>query len=294
LVASFTIATFAARAQDAASPQCRPGADWFVPATGATAQPSAALRALAQRRVVLLGEHHDNPDHHRWQLHVIAALAALAPRIVLGFEMLPRRVQPVLDAWVRGELSEEEFLQQVDWDAVWSFDAQYYLPMFHFARLHRVPMRALNVDRALFNRVARDGWEAVPAAEREGITTPAPATRDYLRYLAGSFLRHNPPEVSDPESAAAAQGPRFLRFVQGQQLWDRAMAQALAAAVSKPEAPLVIGVIGSGHLAHRYGVPAQLADLGIDDVAIALPWDPHFQCADLVPALADFVFGVSR
>jgi uncharacterized iron-regulated protein len=292
--ALLAIAPAATHALDEAPAPCRPGSDWFVPATGANAKLTEVTRALRQRRVVLLGEHHDNPDHHRWQLHTVAALAGVAPRVALAFEMFPRRVQPILDAWVGGTLTEDEFLRQIDWDSAWSFDVAYYLPLFHFARLHRVPMIALNVDRGLFNRVARDGWEAVPAAEREGIGTPAPASKEYLRYLAGSFLRHNPADAPGSDPVTALQGQRFLRFVQGQQLWDRAMAQAVAAAVSKSDAALVIGIIGSGHLAHRFGVPAQLADLGVDDVAVALPWDPHFHCDELTPTLADFVFGVTR
>ncbi len=68
------------------------------------------LAAMAGRAVVLLGEQHDDMDHHRWQLQTLATLHTLRPRMVIGFEMFPRRVQPVLDRWVAGELTEAEFL----------------------------------------------------------------------------------------------------------------------------------------------------------------------------------------
>jgi hypothetical protein len=51
-----------------------------------------ALVALAKRGVVLLGESHDQAEHHRWQLHAIMALFSHRPDIVLGFEMFPRRI----------------------------------------------------------------------------------------------------------------------------------------------------------------------------------------------------------
>ena len=79
---------------------------------------AALVAAMAQSEVVLLGEQHDDADHHRWQLQVLAALHAQRPDMVIGFEMFPRRVQPVLERWVAGELSESEFLQQVEWDKV--------------------------------------------------------------------------------------------------------------------------------------------------------------------------------
>src|ERR671915_508307 len=54
----------------------------------------AILSDISRRQVVLLGEHHDDADHHRWQLQTLAALAVLQPRMVIGFEALPRRTQP--------------------------------------------------------------------------------------------------------------------------------------------------------------------------------------------------------
>ncbi len=297
LLALFLVSTPLSRAVAAehpAVPVCQIAPTWYVPSKNAVVQAEEALQSLVRHRVVLLGEHHDNADHHRWQLHTIAALAFQDPKIALGFEMFPRRAQPVLDAWVNGSLSEEDFLQKIDWESIWSFDLQYYLPMFQLARMYRIPLIALNVDRALFNRVAHDGWDSVPDADREGVDAPAPAGKEYLRYLAGSFLRHNPSDSAGDDVVTAIQGQKFLRFVQGQQLWDRAMAKAIAAVVSKPDSPRVIGIIGSGHLAYRYGVPAQLAAMGVNDVAVALPWDEHFDCGELTPDMADYVFGVKR
>jgi uncharacterized iron-regulated protein len=240
----------------------------------------------------LLGEHHDNAEHHRWQLHTVAALAALRPKIALGLEMVPRRLQPVLDRWTNGKLSEEEFVKQLDWDAIWSFDIQYYLPLFHLARMQRIPLYALNVERALFNQVSRDGWDAIPQNQREGVTTPAPASKDYLRFLAASFLGHNPPAASGNDTSSSLDGTKFLRFVQGQLLWDRAMADGIAKVARLENAPLVIGIMGSGHIVNRYGVPDQLKQLKIADVAVMVPWDAHFDCAQLNQDFADAVFGV--
>ena len=70
--------------------------------------------------------------------------------MVIGFEMFPRRVQPALDRWVAGELTEAEFLQQAEWGKVWSMPAELYLPLFHFARMNRIPMLALNIDAERF------------------------------------------------------------------------------------------------------------------------------------------------
>jgi uncharacterized iron-regulated protein len=237
--------------------------------------------------VVLLGETHDEVEHHRWQLSVVAALLGGGRDLVLGFEAFPRRVQPVLDRWVAGGLNEAVFLEEVGWREVWGFDPGLYLPLFHLARLHRVPMVALNVERGFVARVGREGWEAIPAAERHGLGNPAPATDAYLDELAASYARHGPSEGS-----TGRDNPGFRRFVDAQLAWDRAMAEALAAARARAGAPLVVGIVGSGHLRHRHGVPRQLADLGIADAAVLLPVDLPHGCGELAPGLADAVFAL--
>ena len=68
---------------------------WFDPASGAPVTAAAVLERAAEGAVVLLGEVHDNPDHHRWQLQTMAALQGRGRTLVLGFEMFPRRAQPV-------------------------------------------------------------------------------------------------------------------------------------------------------------------------------------------------------
>ena len=257
----------------ASAQDCRP-ASWvrLDPTGPAVVGPDALLDDVARREVVLLGETHDDADHHRWQLHTLAALHSRRPDMVLGFEMFPRSAQPVLERWVAGELSAERFLEEVRWDEVWSLPADLYLPLFEFARLHRIPMVALNVERQLAQAVAEKGWEGVPETEREGVSRPAPAPQAYLDELERAHREH------------ASRIP-FRNFVQAQQTWDRAMAQALASRRGR----LAVGIVGSGHLRHGHGIALQLRDLGVGRIATLLPVDAA-DCGKLAPGLADAAF----
>lgn len=255
------------------------------------------LAGLARLQVVLLGETHDDAEHHRWQLHTIVGLHALRPDMVLGFEMFPRRVQPVLDEWVAGRLGEAEFLARAEWRQFWGYDAALYLPIFQFARMHRIPMLALNVERRLVSKVGDKGWGAIPAAEREGVTDPAAATREYAVRLYGSYLEHRASdrhEAAQPKEPGESDlvDPAFRRFVEAMQVWDRAMAQGIAERLRGSNPPLAVAIMGSGHLRDGYGVPQQLRDLDVTRVAVALPWGSSEGCADLRPAVADAVFGI--
>jgi len=244
--------------------------------------------ALAKRGVVLLGETHDEAEHHRWQLHTIAALFGHRPDMVFGFEMFPRRVQPVLDRWSKGELDETAFLRDVNWPQIWGVADEFYLPLFHFARMHRLPMLALNVDRATNRWVAARGFAFVPNTEREGVGDPVPASSFYRDRLFEWFKKH-PAAGHDARPASEP----FERFVRAQLFWDRAMAEAIASARRDGQRPLVVGVMGSGHVEYGDGVPHQLAALGVDDVTTALPWraDTDYPIHD--PPIADILFGVA-
>ena len=92
---------------------------------------------------------------------------------------------------------------------------------------------------------------------------------------------------------ATATTPQFRRFVESQQIWDRAMAEALAAAAKQPGAPLAVGLMGSRHIIHGHGVPHQLKDLGESELATLVPWDRSADCKDLVAGYADAVFGLA-
>ena len=281
LIVAAAVAAMPAQAQST----CAPVGEWTVPGAGRVAAKEILSRA-ARESVVLLGESHDNADHHRWQLSTIAGLAALHPRLVLGFEMFPRRVQGALERWVAGDLGEEEFLKASEWSRVWGHEAALYLPLFHFARLNRIPMLALNVEREFVRTVGARGLEAVPVWRREGVSDPAPATEHYVDRLLAVYSEH-----PEKRRTAARSDPDFRRFVEAQLVWDRAMAQALAEAAASHPGALVIGVMGSSHVSFGDGVPHQLQSLGVGRVASLLPWDPNSDCGTFVPGLATAVFG---
>lgn len=286
VVVSIAVAGLAATAAAAPSASCLSPGQWYTPAgerTVAIALPTL-LKNLAATRVVLLGERHDDADHHRWQLQVIAALHAQQPNLVIGMEMLPRRAQPVLDQWVAGQLTESDLLTRTEWARVWGFDASMYLPILHFARLNRIPLAAVNVDRAIVSEVGAKGLAAVPEEQREGVGAPAAARRAYRDRLEQVFREHG----SSSDGAAA-----FDRFVQAQLFWDRGFAEGLAAAAKRPGDPLVVGIMGSGHLAHGDGVPHQLADLGFPGSAVLLPVESDTPCRDLPAGLAQAVFALA-
>lgn len=259
-------------------------ATWLVPGTGETVPHNRLMAQMAGKSAVLLGESHDRYDIHRWQLHVLAGLYAHRTDVVVGFEMFPRRVQPALDKWVAGALSDVAFLEEAEWRTVWGFPADLYMPIFHFCRQYGVAMKALNCRRALVTEVGKLGWDEIPVGDRDGVTPAKPATAGYRQYLFDITGGSRP-----DRQATSPDDPAFDRFVRAQQTWDRAFACNIAEAIGEHGPALVVGIIGRGHLEYGHGTPYQLADLGIQDVAVLLPTDT--ETVRLEPeAVADGLF----
>ena len=276
-----------------AADACAPVGRWRVPGAGGPRDTSAEAvisRAL-QSRVVLLGETHDSEEHHRWQLQTLAALQARHPELVIALEMLPRRAQPALDRWVAGELDEATFLREAEWREFWGFDPALYLPILNFARMNRIPLVAVNVDRSLTRTVAEKGFAAVPVGDREGIGVPLPALPAYEDTLFKSWREHPPPD--EAHGSLDRDHPDFRRFVEAQLVWDRAIAQGLAEAVARHPGAVVAGLLGSGHVVHGWGVPHQLAALGGPAPLTLLPFDRDDPCEQLAGETAHAVFGVA-
>ena len=214
-------------------PVCAPPGTWVSPATlRALPDPVAAA---ASRPVVLLGEEHDRAADHRWELATIQRLYAADPAMTLGFEMFPRSAQPVLDEWVQGRLTEAAFLEKSNWKIFWGFDPELYMPIFRFARDHRIPMLALNVSRHLVHLTAQAGWDAVPASLRENIGKPAPPSQAYRAELAAAMAGHGGPPMTPA---------RLSHFIEAQSVWDRAMAEAIATARDQAPQRKIVAIMG--------------------------------------------------
>ena len=260
----------------ASKPACVLRDRWAEPAAlRLTPDPTAD----AANPIVLLGEEHDNDADHAWQLAVIQRVYSANPATVLGFEMFPRAAQSVLDQWTQGRLTEADFLARSDWAEFWGFPPELYMPIFRFARDHHIPMRALNISHHLVHLVGQNGWQAVPERLREGVGTPAAPSAAYRQELAEVMSGHGGPPMT-PD--------RLAHFVDAQLLWDRAMAEAIAAQRARaPQSP-VVALMGAGHLENRQGVPNQLAALGLAPALVLIPVAEA--CHPLGPAYADAIY----
>ncbi|VAW85531.1 hypothetical protein MNBD_GAMMA16-157 [hydrothermal vent metagenome] len=261
---------------------------WLIPASGHAVDKNSVLNDVLKHRLIMLGEHHQNTEHHSWHLDMISDIDMQKENMELAIEMLPRSAQPVLDQWVSGKLSEAEFIQKSNWNHYWFYDVELYLPVLRYAKEKGIKIHALNVERSLFSAVSEQGWEKIPDAKREGLSKPVAGTKPYLIQLAKSFRRHQPMAHKELKKEV---GEKFARFVEVQLLWDRAMAEGINKALNQPHKPVVVSIMGSGHMMNGNGAIHQLAAINDLTPVTLIPWDDHLKCDNLKPGFATYVYG---
>ncbi|WP_235906779.1 ChaN family lipoprotein [Pseudomonas saliphila] len=93
-------------------------------ATGEWISPATLVEALADAPQVLVGEKHDNADHHQLQLWLLNELAERRPQAALLMEMLAPEQQEQVDALLHNpELPDDETLRAtLNWSPGWDWD----------------------------------------------------------------------------------------------------------------------------------------------------------------------------
>jgi uncharacterized iron-regulated protein len=222
------------------------GRIWDV-AAGRFVDADAMEARLARAPFVLLGEQHDNPDHHRLQARVVAALAAAGRRPAVALEMLAPEQGPALAAHLAAAPRDAAGLgEAVGWSRSGWPEWRLYQPIAEAALAAGLPLVPANLSPAAARALARG---------EAGALDPALAA-------AYGLDRPLPPAV---EAAMAAEireshcGHAPERLVPGMILAQRArdarMAESLLAAGAGDGAVLVTG---NGHARADRGVPAAL------------------------------------
>ena len=205
-------------------------------ASGQLINPQQLVQRLAVAPRVLVGEKHDNPDHHALQLWLLRALQAQRAQGSLLLEMLQPEQQPLLDK-LAGQPVPADLPKALDWQDGW--DWQMYGPIVAEALQQRIPLLAANLSPGEMRQAYRQPASLV------GERSNAPAVKAALLQQVRAGHCGMLPDSQLPAMLAV------------QQQRDRRMAERLLAA---PQPALLFA--GAYHVRKDLGVPLHLADLG--------------------------------
>lgn len=236
---------------------------------------------------VWLGEHHNSVPDHRIQAQVIKSVynerksaSGKVPLISIGLEQVQVQFQPILDAFVAGNISEEEMLKGVDWEKRWFWPYEGYRPVFDLARELKIPLIALNVDSEDLAVVEKSGLQGLSQEQvRKYIKDPAgfaayTKSRSFLTYasyvIEPSYKLHKDMGLlrTTISGLQLEQDMSYLNFIGGRILWDETMAGRAYSWTRKNPGGLMIGLIGADHIKFSKGIPGRFERwINSDDTA---------------------------
>jgi uncharacterized iron-regulated protein len=187
--------------------------------------------------VVLLGETHDNAEHHRLQLALLKEMVEAGRRPALVMEQIDREFQPAVEAELaRPGRTADSVLAAGQFNRrSWNVDA--YRPLIALALEFDLPVVGANVSRAEARTIVRDPAKA-------GLPPVAPAVE---QAIAAEIDRSHCGEKAAPAVLAG--------MVAAQRARDVSMARALERNAQRGG----VLVAGRGHVRADGGVPLYLA-----------------------------------
>ncbi len=218
---------------------------------------SDVISDLKRNRIILVGEHHSNPNHHAAQVRVIQTLEASGVQVAIGLEMFRSDSQQALDRWVAGNIDEEDF-KQIFYDN-WGYSWESYQVIFDYARKKKIPLIGLNVSRDITRQVSRQGFASLNKEQKGKLSNIAcRVDKEYMDYIKKAFGGHAHGKLN------------FTYFCEAQLVWDTVMAINALDYLNKNPNAMIVVLTGTGH-AQKNAIPRQIRKRSKAAHAVILP-----------------------
>ncbi len=194
------------------------------------------------RGYVLLGEKHDNPDHHVLQARLVDAMLADGRSPAVAFEMLALATQPRLDEATNADA--EAIVHEAWAHSGWP-DFEMYAPVVRAAVATKRPLVATGIAPTTMRAIVREG--TMPPEVAEPVPLDEEQKSSLREELVATHCGHLPASMVDG-------------MIRAQRARDATMAHAMTQALRRGNgATDAVLVAGTGHVRRDRGVPRDLA-----------------------------------
>ena len=203
------------------------------------------LERAATSRFVLLGEIHDNAEHHRIQARLLQELLRKGRRPAMVMEQFDLDRADRIGEIRRGTGSVEQKLQELRELMREGWEWPHYEPLLRLALEHELPLAPANMARDTLRKVAREGLSALGEGEDRRLAADsvwsAPRQTQLARDVRDGHCGKLPEHVAE-------------MITKAQRIRDAVMADAIL----KFMEPGAVAIIGNGHARTDMGVPLYL------------------------------------
>ena len=200
---------------------------------------------LQQADVILIGEWHTHAGVHRFQTDMLKQLTSYDRSLALSMEQFTRDKQPVVDAYLRGEIGEQYLMKQAN---AWPNYESDYRPLVEFAKQKNLPVIAANAPKSIVRCIGRQGLDYINKLDddqrmfiAQAINTGSSPYKE--KFMAS--MHHGKPEQTEKQFAA-------------QVTWDETMAESIVSYLDDNPSAQVVHVAGKFHTEQGLGTAASI------------------------------------
>lgn len=202
------------------------------------------LTRINTTNVVLLGETHDNSQHHDLQQKLLKARVESGERPALMMEQLNAENQPELDTALAGS-NRDEVLKSVN-GLIKFTDWQSYSPLLAIAIDNKLPVIAANISSQRLQPVIWRGYDAYDANELKRLAVEEVWSEGRQKYLVNHMGGAHCGQIRDDLRAGLSRGQR---------LRDAFMTDSAVASIGHG----VVAIVGRDHARRDIGLPLYFA-----------------------------------
>ena len=263
------------------------GKIWDV-AAGRFVEPAEVIARASESKFVLLGEIHDNQDHHRIQATILDALIQHGRKPALVMEQFDVEQQKQMNTIVQGTGTRSDKLRELSKLMRQGWNWPLYQRLVSAALQDKLPLVAANMSREAVREVARNGYEVLGIGEESRLAIDRTWSPERDRQLAQEIASGHCGKVADHMVQA---------ITKSQRVRDAVMADKMLMARRSG----AVGIVGRGHARDDLGVPLYLSArapeesvLSVGMVEVYEPIDPNAYAYSSVGQHHDYLWFTPR
>lgn len=211
--------------------------------------PDELADAVGRARLMVLGETHDNPDHHRIQAWAVARFVAPGAPAGIALEMITADRQKAVDAHFEAHPGDAAGLgAALDWERSGWPDWRHYAAAIAPAVAARGPVIAANLPMATLRQVAKQGIIALGARRLKETGLDQPIDGGIYDALSDEMVAAHCGQIK-PDQARPFATLQIAR--------DAMLADGLLVAARRAKGRAIV-IAGTGHARRDRGVPMHL------------------------------------
>ncbi|MCD4819054.1 MAG: ChaN family lipoprotein [Candidatus Cloacimonetes bacterium] len=129
------------------------------------------VEKISEFDITFFGEFHDDAILHVLEVEILPLLLDIDKNLSISMEMFERDIQKYLTQYLKGSISEKEFLEN---SRPWPNYQDDYKPIIEFAKEHKIDVIAANVPRryaSMVNKKGSQAFENIPDDEKQFVAS---------------------------------------------------------------------------------------------------------------------------